>query len=48
MEKRTVNYNLLRIKITDEFDKPIIDIKGNSRKIKDALNLIDLKYNGRA
>jgi hypothetical protein len=36
----------LRIKVTDEFDQSIIDIKGKPKKIKQALQALDLKFNG--
>lgn len=37
-------FNLLKIKITDEFNTPIIDIKGKPRKIKEALEFLELKF----
>jgi len=40
--------NLLTIKITDELTKqPIIDIKGDTRTIKEALDIIRIKYGGK-
>jgi hypothetical protein len=46
MNKR-INFNELKIKITDAEDKPILDFTGNSNKIKSCLEAINLKYNGR-
>jgi hypothetical protein len=47
VNNKRINYNELKIKITDELDNPILDFKGNSKKIKSCLEAIDLKYNGR-
>jgi hypothetical protein len=39
-----VNFEELKIIIKDEFDNPIVDIKGKPKKIKEVLKLIDKKF----
>lgn len=42
-----IPFTKLRLKVTDDLtNTPIIDIEGNPRRIKDAMKMLDKKYNG--